>query len=125
MPAAPVEIIISPDNSTASSLGQTFMMSCVAVSSADLINITWQHDSQHLSMSNMKVLPPTTLRKGGLLIVKSVLEVCVNSIENGGEYSCTASAHPPSEDNPHQDRETFHIDSECLHKTKGLSTLHH
>ena len=109
--AAPVNIAISPDNVVVSGLGQIFLMPCVAVSTADYINVTWQHNGRLLiSSSNMKILPSTTVKREGLLIVKSILEVCVTNIEDGGTYSCIAATHQPPDD-LQEDKATFQIDS--------------
>lgn len=99
--ASTAHIVVSPEDVT-TSLGHTLFLSCVVVTNASTVTVTWRHNGGTISPSRVHVLTTTPGNTGD--VIKSVLEVCAIDEDIAGNYTCMAVAGQDV-----LDEEAFHI----------------
>lgn len=97
-------ILVSPQTSAVAA-GSTMFLPCVAYSyssdvSASSLSITWRRGTTLLKNSSNVIIHEDRVNSGieGVVIIKSILELCNVASEVSGEYSCTADTEGREED---------------------------
>ena len=87
-------IVISPEDLTTSQ-GHTLLLPCVvAAHDPNNVQVTWRqngHSVDPVATPHLEVHTLMVSERGGVMFVKSVLEVCVTGQEARGNYTCTAT----------------------------------
>ena len=103
-------MLVAPESSIAVA-GSTLLLPCVAYSYSDdesaipLSTPTWKKgDTLLQNDSRVIVHEAVHMTRGGLTLIKSVLELCSVDLEDSGTYSCIVSTGEEE-----QDTSTFQI----------------
>ena len=76
--------------------GDTIAFTCVAYGTP-LPYITWSRNDSSLSNYSYVTVFEEFMSHNGVTVVKSTLEICGASLEDSGEYSCSADSGISSE----------------------------
>ena len=77
-------------------IGNTVIMACVATG-FPTPSISWAMEVTELYNDSRVTIYDEILEEGGVIFTRSILEICSLTVEDGGQYSCTAS-NPGSDD---------------------------
>lgn len=86
-----MSIVISPED-ISTSIGHTLLLPCVVAATNDSAAVVWKHNGSAISSTSlMSIREPVVLKRSGVTLIKSVLEICVSAMDVAGEYSCMAT----------------------------------
>ena len=87
----PPQIVIAPNNSTETIVGQTVLFTCVS-SGMPLPLISWSREGETLGSDSRVNIYVEEITENGMTFVQSVLEICSSEEMDSGEYTCSAES---------------------------------